>query len=206
MQVHVVVRPGATHGERHVERRRHARDLEALREPAADRDVRLQVVDRLVISRSRKRNSRPSFCPQASGIRRAAQLGHQGRVDLRQRLLEECEAVRLDHLGQMRRVIGSRLQLASMNSSMSGPTASRTARTRSASSRSRPQRPARRAGARLVADRHLQPGEALRDPELRGGRELLAVEEAEAEGGVHRHARARAAEQPPDRLAPAPCP
>ena len=54
---------------------------------------------------------------------------------------------------------------------------------------------------RLVADRHLQPREALRHPVLRGGGELLAVEEAEPEGRVDRHAVARAAEQPPHRLA-----
>ena len=53
---------------------------------------------------------------------------------------------------------------------------------------------------RLVADRHLQPREALRHPELGRGGKLLAVEEAEAEGGIDRHARMRAAEQPPHRL------
>ncbi len=54
---------------------------------------------------------------------------------------------------------------------------------------------------RMVADRHLQALEALRHPQLGGGRELVALEEAEAEGGVHRHLGARAAEQAPQRLA-----
>ena len=54
---------------------------------------------------------------------------------------------------------------------------------------------------RLVADRHLQPREALRHPELGRGGKLLAVEEAKAEGGIDRHARMRAAKEPPDRLA-----
>src|ERR1700755_1571500 len=86
-----------------------------------------------------------------------------------------------------------------MNSSTSGPTASRTARTRAASSwmtsesgcasRLRPAPPA-----------NFKPPEALRSPELRGRRELVTVEEIEAERGVQRHARAGPAEEPPHRL------
>ena len=54
---------------------------------------------------------------------------------------------------------------------------------------------------RLVADRHLQPDETLRHPELGRCGQLLAVEEAEAERRIDRHARMRAAEQLPDRQA-----
>src|SRR5438552_3263989 len=54
---------------------------------------------------------------------------------------------------------------------------------------------------RLVADRHLEPPEPLRDPQLGGGSQLLAVEESEAERRIDRHARARTAEEPPHRLA-----
>ena len=94
-----------------------------------------------------------------------------------------------------------------MKSSMSGPTASRTAlHPRRILADHVHDRPLVAVAQRLVADRHLQPLEALADPELRRGGELLAVEEAEAERGIDRRAVARAAEQPPHRLASAPCP
>src|SRR6185503_14509071 len=47
---------------------------------------------------------------------------------------------------------------------------------------------------------HFQTPVTLRYPELRGRRELIPVEEIEAERGVQRHARAGPAEEPPHRL------
>src|SRR2546421_106465 len=47
VQVHIVERPGAAIVDRHVEGGRESRDLEALRDAAADCDVWLQHVDRL---------------------------------------------------------------------------------------------------------------------------------------------------------------
>src|SRR5262245_54305970 len=88
-----------------------------------------------------------------------------------------------------------------MNNSISGPTASRTACARGILANDSNQWPGVAVAQRLIADRHLQTPEALRNPKLRGGNKLLAVEEAETERGIDRHARPRSPEQAPDRLA-----
>jgi hypothetical protein len=54
---------------------------------------------------------------------------------------------------------------------------------------------------RLACDRHLEPPETVGDPLLRGRCQLLAVEKAESECRVDRHALARTAKQLPDRKA-----
>jgi hypothetical protein len=53
---------------------------------------------------------------------------------------------------------------------------------------------------RIARDRHLQPLESLRYPELGRRRQLFAVEEAKPERGIDRHFGVSAAEQPPHRL------
>src|SRR5689334_20582927 len=98
----------------------------------------------------------------------------------------------------------SRPQLASTYSFTSGPTASRTAATRRTSSAMTSSIGRGSPRERMATDRHLQAPETLRDPELGGGGELVALEEAEAEGRIDRHLGARTAQQAPQRLAERP--
>ena len=94
LQMHVVEAPGAAVRDRHVERRRQARDLQALREAAGDRDIGLHEIDRLVEQQIAEAERQALVLP--AGQRhagRAAQLRHLQRVVLGQRLLEERDAV-----------------------------------------------------------------------------------------------------------------
>jgi hypothetical protein len=60
---------------------------------------------RLVQQQVAESKQQPSFCPQASASPPRAQLGHLVHVVLRQRLLEEADAERLDHRGELRCMI-----------------------------------------------------------------------------------------------------
>ena len=203
MQVHVVERPGAAIVDRHVERRREPCDPQALRDAAADRDVRLQHVDRFRQQQVAEAKQQPLVLPAGERNADAAQVRHLRGVVLRRggsskkpmpqgftisarsaRMIEIEIAVRVDeqldvgadslaHRAHARRILLDDV----MQRALVAP----------------PQR--------LVADRHLQPREALRDPMLGGGGKLRAVEESKAERRIDRHALARAAEQAPHRLA-----
>ena len=200
--MHVVVGPGAAVRERHVESGGKARDLRALGKAAAAHHVRLHIIHRLMQQEIAEAEDQALVL--AAGERHAGRpphLGHLQHIVLGDRLLEERYSERLHHLRQAGRVIVVEAAIGVDEQLDVRPDRfAHCANARRILADHLRQRPGLAPPQRLVADHHLQPPVTLRDPELGGGGELLAIEEVEAEGGIQRHARPCAPEEPPHRL------
>ncbi len=153
--------------------------------------------------RSRKRQARPSFWPAASGMR-VCGLEREQRADVvvLHRLLEERERVRLERAREARGVeaVEAAVRVDVQIDLEPDRVAHRAhaARVLGDHFLERPRLVA--PGERVLPDHHLQPRMPATHPPFRRRGKLVAAVGAEAEGGVHGHARARRAEEAPHRL------
>ena len=204
MQVHVVVRPGAAVGQLGVEGRRHAADAQALRVAAADAHVGLHHIQRLRGEEVAEAAGQSFVLPASQRhADLAAQLDQVAHVVVRHRLFEEGDVVSLKPARQAERAhvveaaVGVDEDLhAGAHGLAHGANAGHVVGNHVVHR-------ARLVAAlqRVVAHRHLQTRETAAHPFGRRGGQFVAAEEGEAEGGVHRHVVACAAQQAPARLA-----